>query len=304
MGGAVTAERPGVSAIRPPGAGYERVFGLRERPFALTPDPRYHVRTAAHAQALAAVGLARQYGEPMMRVTGDFGAGTTTLGLTLLAATHPRIRRSLLPTGLLRPDEFWTRLAADFGVVPFDEGHRDGLARATTGALRQLVVQALLGLPAPSPTALVVIDDAQLMPEPVADELLSLTALATHGRPLVQLVLLGPTGTADAHGLRRVEHAVTRRLHLSPMHRDETVAYVAHRLHVAGAAAPASLIPEDAAIAVHRCTGGTPRLVNLLCDRVLQAAADAGREVVRPADVEGVAEPLSGDAGRAFRRAS
>jgi general secretion pathway protein A len=293
-----------VTATLQPGAGYERFFGLRERPFALTPDPRYHVRIAGHAQALAAVGLARQYGESIVRITGEFGTGKSTLGHTLVAGTHPQIRRSVLPTGLLRSDEFWMRLAADFGAVAFDDGHREDLARATAGAVRQLVVQALLGLATPSPVALIVVDDAQLLPEAVADELLSLAGLAPDGRPLVQVVLLGQTGAADARGVRRLEPAVARRLHLAPMHRDESVAYIAHRLGVAGATAPAALLPEDAALAIHGSAGGTPRLVNLLCARVLQAVADAGRTTVSPADVEAVAGPQAQRPAGTWQRAS
>ena len=287
-----------------PAADYERVFGLRERPFALTPDPRYHVRIAAHAQALAAVGLARQFAEPVVRITGEFGMGKTTLGHTLVAGTHPRIRRSLLPTGRIRPDEFWMRLAADLGAVAFDDGHREGLARATTGALRRLVVQTLLDLTTPGVVALIVVDDAQLLPEAMADELLALVDLSPGGRPLVQLVLLGQTGEADARGIRRLEHAVGRRLHLAPMHRDECAAYLAIRLGVSGAPSPEDLVPVEAALAIHRSTGGVPRLVNLLCDRVLQAVADDGRTTVSAGDVEAVAGPLARPPAGVWQRAS
>lgn len=269
-----------------PSAAYESVFGLAERPFSLTPDPKYFFASRSHRAARQAVARGLAAGDGVVAVTGDLGVGKTVLCRTLLPELRDRRLVAAIANPLLTPAGLFRLLLEDFGaLVPPDAG-RNSVSRE----LRDLIVTFLEQAGKRGRAALVVIDEAQMLPDAVADQLVALER--TSGASLQYLLFGQPTpGEPAARAAGPLGERATVRAALAPLGRDECAAYLEHRLRVAGAAEPALFAPP-AIDAIAALSGGLPRLVNLLADRSLQEAALHRTRKVSPASVEAAAAAL------------
>jgi type II secretory pathway predicted ATPase ExeA len=232
---------------------YLEHFGLARKPFSKTPDPAFLYPSRRHAEALARLSHGVEEREVAV-LTGDVGAGKTTLSRALVDAFADQCRFSLVVNPALPPAQLLGAIAQGFGLG--DRSRKADLFAALGAHFAALDAQGLF--------AVVVIDEAQLLAGRAAyDELRLLTNLAADDRGLVGLVLVGQPELRDRLRERGGE-AFAQRVgvgyHLGPLDEQETGQYLAHRLAVAGRTDP--LFTPDAVAAIHAATGGVPRRVN------------------------------------------
>ncbi len=252
---------------------YESYYGFAEKPFSLTPDPKYLYRSESHANAFDLLQYAIRRREGFVAITGDIGTGKTTLCRALLEQIDRATFTALVLNPFLTEEELLKRILQDFGVVSRDEARSGRLAHATKQELIETLYDFLLGLVALKASAVLIIDEAQNLPMPVLEQIRILSNLETDKEKLLQIILVGQLDLQTllrAPQLRQLDQRISIRYELQPLDRDGVAAYIAHRLAIAGAATAVGFT-SDAIDAVHRFSGGIPRLINLICDRALLA---------------------------------
>jgi len=246
---------------------YTAWFGLHEKPFAITPDPRYLYLSARHAEALAHLvyGLGEAGG--FIQLTGEVGTGKTTTIRSVLARAPKDADIALIINPRMSPVEFVQTICEELGL---------GLPDSAEGNLKELVDllnRYLLKMHATGRRVVLIVDEAQNLSPEVLEQVRLLTNLETESQKLLQIILIGQPELRELLGrneLRQLAQRITARYHLDPLSAEETEAYVRHRLRVAGASA--EIFPPAALREVHRLSGGIPRVINILCDRALLAA--------------------------------
>lgn len=271
---------------------YLEHFGLARKPFSKTPDPAFLYPSRQHAEALARLSHAVEEREVAV-LTGEVGAGKTTLSRALVDAFADRCRFSFVINPALPPAQLLGAVAEGFGLPP---------TRRKAEAWSALA-ERLSALDAEGQFPVVVVDEAQLLAGRAAfDELRLLTNLAADDRALVGLVLIGQPELRERirdRGGEAFAQRVGVAYHVGALDEPETGAYLAHRLAVAGRAEP--LFGGDAVAALHRHTGGVPRRVNQLAASALlegfaREATRIGPEIVDAAAAD-LAAYLGGPGG-------
>jgi general secretion pathway protein A len=253
---------------------YEDYYGFVEKPFSLTPDPRYLYRSESHANAFELLQYGIRRREGFIVVTGDIGTGKTTLCRALLDQLDRRTFTALVLNPFISEDDLLRLILQDFGVVSREEMKRGRLAAVSRQALIETLNEFLLSLLPLRAKALLIIDEAQNLPRPILEFIRMLSNLETDKEKLLQIVMVGQLNLKDvlrSPELRQLDQRVSIRYELRPLAAEETVAYVAHRLTIAGGGALVSFTPK-ALQSVYKYSGGVPRVINLLCDRALLAA--------------------------------
>ncbi|MGH7552887.1 MAG: ExeA family protein, partial [Longimicrobiales bacterium] len=264
---------------------YERFFGLRERPFDLTPNPRFLLLTPTHREALANLeyGLRAQKGLTLL--IGEAGTGKTTLVRRALAS---RIDAGggncvYLNNPTLTHREFYEFLAEQFGLP---EGTVSSKAQFLLAIERELRRRQERG-----EQSVLVIDEAQSLPDELLEEVRLLANIETDTTKLLPLILAGQPELAtrlNQIGLRQLKQRVALRCQLAPLTLAETAAYIAGRIQLAGGDA-STMLSRDAVIAVHDYSHGIPRTISVLCDNALLTAFATGERPVTEKTVRGVA---------------
>jgi len=241
---------------------YERFYNLRERPFALSPDPEYLYPSRVHQEALDYLryGLETQAG--FIVITGEIGSGKTTLLQTLLRNldTHTTVGR--IVNTMLEPRELLETILIDFGLDPS--------AKSKALMLRDLS-QFLVDQRVGGRMVLLVIDEAQNLSLAGLEELRMLSNLETEKSKLLQVVMVGQPNLRDKLGtpdLEQLRQRITVSYHLPPLDIDETANYINHRLRRAALGAPMEF-PRDATDLIHARSRGVPRIINVICDAAL-----------------------------------
>ncbi|HSL24041.1 MAG TPA: AAA family ATPase [Vicinamibacterales bacterium] len=250
---------------------YEDYYGFTEKPFSLTPDPKYLYKSETHANAFDLLQYAIRRREGFVVVTGDIGTGKTTLCRAILEQLDRKTFTALVLNPFISEDDLLRLVLQDFGVVSREEVKRGRLAGVSKQELIDTLNEFLLSLQPLRARALLIIDEAQNLPPQVLEQIRILSNLETDKEKLLQIVLVGQLNLQTilrAPSMRQLDQRVSIRYELKPLSRDECAAYVAHRLAIAGGSANVSFTPRALDL-VHRFTGGTPRLINLLCDRAL-----------------------------------
>ncbi|MFM1884881.1 MAG: hypothetical protein RL026_38 [Pseudomonadota bacterium] len=268
---------------------YLAFHGLAETPFAITPDPRYLFLGARHTEALAHLVYGLEQAGGFIQLTGEVGTGKTTVVRSLLTRAPAGTEIALILNPRQTPAEFLLSICEELGLVTAD---------SSTGSLKHLVDilgSHLLKAHAAGRRVVLVVDEAQnLLPE-VLEQVRLLTNIETETRKLLQILLVGQPELRDLlarHDLRQLAQRITGRYHLVPLTREETAAYVRHRLRVAGAAT--ELFTDGALAELHRRSGGVPRLVNIIADRALLGAYARDRHGVDTALVRQAAGEVQG----------
>jgi general secretion pathway protein A len=246
---------------------YLTFFGLAEKPFAITPDPRYLYLGARHADALAHLVYGINEAGGFIQLTGEVGTGKTTTIRSLLARAPKNAEIALILNPNLSPGEFLRSLCEELGL-----GVSDGAEHNSKELVDQLN-RYLLRAHSQGRRVVLIVDEAQNLAPEVLEQIRLLTNLETETQKLLQIILIGQPELRRLLGredLRQLAQRITGRYHLDPLSREETFAYVRHRLRVAGATS--DIFTGRALRAVYRVSGGIPRLINIVCDRSLLAA--------------------------------
>ena len=270
-------------------------YGFAEQPFSLTPDPRFFFRSESHEKALDELLRAIERREGFMLLTGDIGTGKTTLCRTLLDQLDRKTFTALVLNPFVSEEELLKVVLQDFGVVSRDDVRRGALVGASTQELVDVLNQFLLSLAGIKASAVLVIDEAQNLPPATLEQVRVLTNLETDRQKLLQIVLVGQLNlraVLTAPDMRQLNQRISRRCLLQPLARQETEAYIAHRLWVARGTLTVQF-PKKTLDLIHQLTGGVPRVINLLCDRVLEGGQAAGVTRLAPALVHHAAEQLA-----------
>lgn len=273
---------------------YEEYYGFTEKPFSLTPDPKYLFKSESHANAFELLQYAVKRREGFVVVTGDIGTGKTTLCRALLEEIDRNTFSALVLNPFLSEEDLLKLILQDFGIVSREDVKSGRLANVSKQELIESIYDFLLGLLPLRAGAVLIIDEAQNLPMPVLEQLRILSNLETDKDKLLQIVLVGQLNLhplLKAPQMRQLDQRVSIRYQLRPLSRDEVAAYVSHRVMIAGGAASVNFQPKALDI-VHRRSGGIPRLVNLLCDRSLLAAYSARTNRVSSDMVQKAAENL------------
>ena len=265
---------------------YLSFFGLNEKPFSITPDPRYLFLSERHAEAMAHLLYGIREAGGFIQLTGEVGTGKTTIVRSLLAQTPENTEIALILNPRMTAPEFLLTLCEELGI---------GVPNEATGSLKDLVdvLNAyLLRAHAAGKRVVLVVDEAQNLAPDVLEQVRLLTNLETNTQKLLQIILIGQPELRellDRLELRQLAQRITGRYHLDPLSTPETAAYVRHRLRVAGATS--EIFSRRALQRIHRLSGGVPRLINILCDRALLGGYSLDRHqvtgaLVRQAGVE------------------
>jgi general secretion pathway protein A len=279
---------------------HEEYYGFTEKPFSLTPDPKYLYKSHSHANAFDVLQYAIRRREGFIVVTGDIGTGKTTLCRAVLDELDRKTFTALVLNPFLTEEELLRLILQDFGVVSRDELQRGRLAGISKQELIDTLNAFLLSLLPLGAGALLIIDEAQNLPPEVLEQIRILSNLETDKEKLLQIVLVGQLNLQEklkSPGLRQLDQRVSIRCELNPLTREETAAYIAHRLAIAGGATAVSFLPK-AIDRVHRHSGGIPRLINMVCDRALLGGYSARTATITPEIVDSAAASLELDPPR------
>jgi general secretion pathway protein A len=246
---------------------YLRFFGLNEKPFAITPDPRYLYLSERHAEALAHLLYGINEAGGFIQLTGEVGTGKTTVVRTLLSRVPHHADVAVILNPRVTPVEFLLTICEELGLDIAD-ADRDSVKQMVDALNRRL-----LSAHADGRRIILIVDEAQNLSAEVLEQVRLLTNLETPTQKLLQIILIGQPELRellDRTELRQLAQRITGRYHLEPLSREETLGYVRHRLRVAGAAE--DIFTPSALAEVHRLAAGIPRVINVTCDRALLGA--------------------------------
>ncbi len=281
---------------------YERFFGLGDAPFRLTPDPRYLFLSPKHADALAHLRLGLSESSGFVCITGDVGTGKTTVLRHFLSELAPEASVAYVVNPTLSPLELLQTINVEFGLPARSTSKKTLIDQLNRHLLDQRVADR---------RAVVVVDEAQALSVEVLEHLRLLSNLETTTEKLLRIILVGQPQLREllAHPeLAQLNQRITLRWHIGPLAREETVAYVRHRLQVASEGQVRDVFSAPALRAIHKRSRGVPRLINMLCHRAMLAAFAAeertvGLRSVRQAYREVATLPLPGPPARRSRAA-
>jgi general secretion pathway protein A len=250
---------------------YLNYYGLTEAPFDITPNPRFLFYGAKHREAYNHLLYGIRERKGFVQLTGEVGAGKTTLCRALLEELHSEFATALILNPVMSPDELMKAIAIEFGLPV------NGLDRLDTIAtINQFLLQQVMR----NQDAVLIIDEAQDLTEELLEQVRLLSNLETDNRKLLQIVLMGQPELRERINnprLRQLRQRITVRYHLPPLTREEVNQYVQHRLEVAGAKG-APYFTQPAMWRIYRYSQGIPRLLNAICDKALLAGYVHQRE--------------------------
>ena len=291
---------------------YEPFFGLTEAPFSLAPDPRFLFASASISAALEQLAYALGRREPLIVVTGEIGTGKTLLCRAVMKRIPRETFLSVIDDPLLERDDLLKQMLEDFGVIAKD---RSRLTETTRHELVEALQAFLRSLGSIQAHAVVAIDEAQHLRPDVLEQIRLLSNMNDEKGTLLQIILVGQPELETLLSqpeLRQLQQRVTRRFHLEPLNREEVREYIDHRLALArngasrapGAAELAhelaawssvkrdAQFTDEAVQAVFEISRGFPRVINLLCDRSLEAACASNLRVVDAFGINKAADAL------------
>lgn len=269
---------------------YEAFFGFRERPFDLSPSPRFLVLTDSHREALSNLeyGIARRMGVTLL--LGEAGSGKTTVIRAAIEARPDRVHCIHLSNPTLSRQEFNEMIARNFGLSSRAAGSKAVMLAELEALLKQRLQR--------DETSVLVLDEAQSMPGTLLEEVRLLANIETNDTKLLSIVVAGQPELADRlneHELRQLKQRVALRCDIRPLSLDETNAYVTARIHTAGGVA--RVFTPDAIAVLHKAARGLPRTINVIADNALLGAFGAGRTTVDADLVHGICRDFDLEAG-------
>ena len=271
---------------------YESFFAFSDRPFSIAPDPRFLFLSERHREALAHLVYGLNDAGGFVMLTGEVGTGKTTLCRSLLAQVPPMVDVAFVLNPRLDAIELLETICDELRID----------TAAARGSAKQLIDRInahLLASNASGRSTVLLIDEAQNLATDVLEQLRLLTNLETNERKLLRIILIGQPELAEQLArpdLRQLAQRITARYHLEALTAADTVAYVEHRLQVAGA--KHTLFTAPSLKTLHRAAGGIPRLINVIADRALLGAYAGGKREITPQMVRKAAGEITGDERR------
>jgi len=235
---------------------------MKHAPFDITPNPRFLFHSSKHREAFNHLLYGIRERKGFVQLTGEVGAGKTTLCRALLDQLDPHFSTALILNPVLDADELMQAIATEFGLNVQGEDRRGTISAISEFLLRQLEFGR---------ESVLIIDEAQNLSEDLLEQVRLLSNIETDDRKLLQIVLMGQPELRDrlnSPRLKQLRQRITVRYHLAPLSRGEVGEYIHHRLEVSGAnGVPRFTLP--AVWRVFNYSGGIPRLVNAVCDKAL-----------------------------------
>ena len=241
---------------------YESYYGLSAKPFQLKPDPQFFFGSRGHKRAMSYLEYGLSQGDGFIVITGDVGAGKTTLVRSLFCKLESeKIQAAQIVNTNLDADDTLRMVVAAFGL-PYEDDSKASLLTRLEQFLRQCDQKGK--------RALLIVDEAQNLSHQAVEELRMLSNFQTADKSLLQIFLLGQPEfrkTLLRRDMQQLQQRVIATYHLGPLDALETKDYIEHRLHTVGWNGDPSL-SEDAFFEIYNFTGGIPRKINTLCDRL------------------------------------
>lgn len=271
---------------------YTSFFGLNEKPFSITPDPRYLFMSERHGEALAHLVYGVTESGGFMQLTGEVGTGKTTLVRTLLQNRMPdNADVAVILNPQLSALEFLQTICEELGVRKRDESETTASSKELIDSLNHYLLMSH----ADGRRTILVVDEAQNLARDVLEQVRLLTNLETSKQKLLQIILIGQPELRELlarNDLRQLAQRITGRYHLEPLSREESAAYIEHRMQVAGALG--DVFDPGAKREVFRLSQGVPRLINVICDRALLGAYSRESRRVNKGFVRRAAAEITG----------
>jgi general secretion pathway protein A len=268
---------------------YLPFYGLAEKPFSITPDPRYLFLGGRHAEALAHLVYGISEAGGFVQLTGEVGTGKTTIIRSLLAKQPDNAEIALILNPRMNAPEFMLTLCEELGIL---------LPNDAVGSVKELVDilnRYLLKAHAQGKRVVLIVDEAQNLSPDVLEQVRLLTNLETETQKLLQIILIGQPELRDMlsrNDLRQLAQRITGRYHLDPLSREESAAYVKHRLRIAGATT--EIFTGGALAEMYRVSGGVPRLLNVIGDRALLGGYSEDRHIITASVIRKAASEVFG----------
>jgi general secretion pathway protein A len=264
---------------------YLELFKLQELPFRLSPDPQFLYLSKQHARAKAYMESTIWFTDGFVVITGEIGAGKTTLIETFLRELQSDVIVAQINQTQLSPTAFLQTVLVQFGFSPFNMKKPEVLATLN---------QFLMEQHSSGRKVLLIVDEAQNLTSRVLEEVRMLSGVETAKEKALRIILAGQPELNDklnSQELIQLSQRVRLRFHLTALSRSETTAYIDHRLEVAGSQGR-RIFAEDTYATVYKYTGGVPRLINTLCDTSLMAAYNKERDTVSTAELDAAIHEL------------
>jgi len=267
---------------------YEAYYGLKDRPFQLTPNPQCFFASKLHKRALAYLQYGLSQGEGFIVITGDVGTGKTTIANQLLAKLEPQqiIARQIV-TSKLEPDDLLRMICSVF-QLQIKEHNKATYLEAISAYLQLLAQQ--------KKRALLLVDEAQNLPLESIEELRMLSNFQQAGRPLLQSFLLGQNelnAIIQSPHMEQFRQRIIASSNLSALNVEDCQAYIEYRIQSAGGSA--GLLENGCFPLIHQFSSGIPRKINTLMDRVLLFGFLEEVKTFTPDDVQQVIQEISGE---------
>jgi general secretion pathway protein A len=252
---------------------YKNFYGLKEKPFEITPDPNFLYLSPGHREALAHLTYAVRERVGFTVITGEVGTGKTTLVQSLLSQLNGRTKSAYLFNPNLNTLDFLEYICEDLGLK---------VLRRSKGQYISQLYQLLLEYYAQGINVVLIIDEAHRLRAELLEEVRLLTNLETPKGKLLQVVLMGQpelNAILDRHEFRQLKQRVSLRYHLRALTKGETEHYIQSRLQKAGLVNPRIFSPKALSL-VYQYSQGLPRLINILCDNALISGYAADRQII------------------------
>jgi type II secretory pathway predicted ATPase ExeA len=264
---------------------YLELFKLHELPFRLSPDPQFLYLSKQHARAKAYMESTIWFTDGFVVITGEIGAGKTTLIETFLRELQSDVIVAQINQTQLSPTAFLQTVLVQFGFTPFEMKKPEVLA-----TLNQFLTEQHIN----GRKVLLIVDEAQNLSRRVLEEIRMLSGIETTKEKVLRIILAGQPELNDklnSKDLIQLVQRVRLRFHLAALSSAETASYIDHRLEVAGSQGR-RIFAEETYPTIYRFTGGVPRLVNTLCDTCMMAAFGRDSDVVTASDLEAALREL------------
>ena len=257
---------------------YTSLFKLKELPFRLSPDPAFLFLSAHHARAKAYMESTIWFQDGFVIITGEIGAGKTTLIETFLQELDQEVIVAQINQTQVSPTEFLQAVLVQFGYTPFNMKKAELIATLNNFLIEQY---------ASGRKVLLIVDEAQNLSLRVLEEVRMLSGVETTKEKVLRIILAGQpelNAKLDSPELIQLAQRVRLRFHLTPLSEEDSRAYVLHRLEIAGAAGR-TIFADSCFPLLFRYTGGVPRLINTICETAMIAAYGEDRDRVTPGDL-------------------